>query len=176
NFESVHKRFPPAAQDRTGSVWTHSFPPPVARHSGISLVLPYFEHSATFAAIDYEWDWNDNTHSDNELHTKQDLRGILVCPSAPAGRERFHVTDYVPMNRVEIASKSPNLTYDPAGGSIKELIARGLVDGYGGAANHAPVWDGVLQVDSVAVDAGGAVTVIDRRKVRPAQVTDGLSQ
>ena len=176
NFESAQRRFPPASQDRGGNSWTRGTPPPLARHGGLSLLLPYFEQGATYAAIDYAWDWNDTAHSSNELHTKQNLGGILICPSAPPGRERYHVTDYVPMSRIEIASKSPNLTYDPAGGSIKELIARGLVDGHGGAGNHAPVWDGVLQVDSVAVDAGGAVTVIDRRKVRPAHVTDGLSQ
>ncbi len=175
NFESSQRRFPPAAQDRGGSPWTHNTPPPVSRHGGLSLLLPYFENSATFAAIDYAWDWNDTTHSENELHTKQDLAGILICPSAPGGRQRYHVTDYVPMNRVEIANKSPNLTYDPPGGSIKDLVARGLIESHGGAGNFDPVWDGILQVDSVVVNASGGVTVSDRRKVRAAQVTDGLS-
>jgi prepilin-type N-terminal cleavage/methylation domain-containing protein/prepilin-type processing-associated H-X9-DG protein len=176
NFESSQRRFPPAAQDRGGSPWTHNTPPPVSRHGGLSLLLPYFENSATYAAIDYAWDWNDTAHSANELHTKQDLAGILICPSAPGGRERYHVTDYVPMSRVEIANKSPNLTYDPAGGSIKELIAQGLVDSHGGAGNFDPVWDGILQVDTVVVNASGSVTTSDRRKVRAAQVTDGLSK
>lgn len=175
NFESSQRRFPPAAQDRGGSPWIHNTPPPVSRHGGLSLLLPHFENAATFAAIDYAWDWNDTSHSNNELHTKQDLAGILICPSAPGGRTRYHVTDYVPMSRVEIADKTPNLTYDPAGGAIKDLIARELVEGHGGAGNFDPVWDGILQVDSVVVNASGKVTTTDRRKVRAAQVTDGLS-
>jgi prepilin-type N-terminal cleavage/methylation domain-containing protein/prepilin-type processing-associated H-X9-DG protein len=175
NFEASRRHFPPAAQDRTGSAWTRNSPPPLSRHSGISLVLPYFENGVTYAAIDYAWDWNDNTHSQNETHTKQDLRGVLICPSAPGGRERYHVTDYVPMSRVEVANKSPNLTYDPPGGSIRDLITRGLVERRGGAGNYDSVWEGVLQVDSVVVNSSGAVTVSDRRRVRTGKVVDGLS-
>ncbi len=81
NFESARNQFPPAAQERDGSAWNGTTPPPMARHNGLSLLLPYYENGATFDRIDYDWDWNDNTHSDNETCTKQNLGGILLCPS-----------------------------------------------------------------------------------------------
>ncbi|MGI9427248.1 MAG: DUF1559 domain-containing protein, partial [Bythopirellula sp.] len=102
NFESTYRKFPPAAQSRTGSSWKQATPPPLARHNGISLLLPYFEQGSTYSKIDYDWDWNDDAHSSNETFSKQDLGGILICPSAPGGRERFHVTDYVPMSRIDL--------------------------------------------------------------------------
>lgn len=175
NYESAHRKFPPAAQERSGGTWTASVPPPLARHHALSLLLPYFEQGAAFAAIDYRWDWNDTSHSQNEIHAKQDLAGILICPSAPGGRERYHVTDYVPMNRVEIDNKAPNTNYDAPGGPVRDLIFRGLIDAQGGAGNWHPVWDGVLQIDSLAVDTSGQVTSVDRRKVTVGKVTDGLS-
>lgn len=175
NFESSHGKFPPAAQERTGRTWQQATPPPLSRHNGLSFMLPYFEQGNTYALIDYDWDWNDDTHTDNELHSKQNLASVLLCPSASAGREPHHVTDYMPMTRIEIANKSPNTTYDPAGGSIKQLVQRGLIDDFGGATNNEFWWDGVLQRSTVTVDEAGSVTSKDYRKVTPGKVLDGLS-
>ena len=174
-FESAQGKMPPAAQERTGSKWTASTPPPVARHNGLSLLLPYYEQGSTFAAIDYDWDWNDTRHSSNELHCKQNLGGILICPSAGGQRERFHVTDYVPMNRIDLdPSRSAPHPDDAPGGLVKHLVQNGLIDSYGGAADGDPIWDGILQIDQVKM-SGDRVSTADRRKVTTSQVLDGLS-
>ena len=175
NFESTNGKFPPAAQERTGSKWTGVTPPPLARHNGLSFLLPYFEQGATFSNIDYDWDWNDTAHSNNELHSKQNLGGILICPSAPGGRERFHVTDYVAMNRIDLdPSRSAPHPKDAPGGLVKDLVKQGLIDDYGGARDGDAIWDGVLQVDRVKM-SGSNVSASDRRKVTTSHVADGLS-
>ncbi|WP_442485274.1 DUF1559 family PulG-like putative transporter [Aeoliella sp. SH292] len=176
NYESAQRRFPPAAQDRTGNAWSSTTtPPPLARHNGLSFMLPYLEQGNTFSLIDYDWDWNNNNPTRNETNTKQDLAGVLICKSSPQGRERFHVTDYVPMNRIEmIPGKAPNTTYDPPGGSIGDLVRRGDIQSYGNAPNWAPVWDGILQVDQLMM-SGANVSTTDRRKVTTGKVVDGLS-
>lgn len=173
NYESARGHFPPAAQERTGDKWQGNTPPPLARHGCLSFLLPYFEQGNTFAAIDYDWDWNDTAHSDNETHTKQHLGGILICKSAPASRERFHITDYLPMTRVDLEQDPPN-EGDAPGGTIEQLVDRGLIDDYGGANDWDPVWDGILQIDRVHISSS-AISSDDRRKVRAAQVVDGLS-
>ncbi|TWT67002.1 hypothetical protein Pla123a_44310 [Posidoniimonas polymericola] len=180
NFESSFRKLPPAARDREGPKWTDTVkPPPLARHNGLSLILPYFEQGATFAGIDYQWDWDNTNPTGNETHTKQQLGGILICPSGSASRERFHITDYLVINRVEIASKSPNTKYDPPGGSIKKLITAGLVDSRGGAKNYDRRWDGAMQVDLYDQTPPNDMTaagVKPRRNVRLARVTDGTSK
>ncbi len=176
NFEATFRKFPPAAQSRTGRTWTQATPPPLSRHHGLSLLLPYFEQGNTYSQIDYDWDWNDNTHSNNETFSKQDLGGILICPSAPGGRERFDVTDYVPMNRIDLdPSRSEPHEKDAPGGLVKALVSQGLIDDYGGERDGAKVWDGILQIDRLRVDELGNVTLRNRRQVRAANVTDGLS-
>ena len=173
SYVAAHQQFPVAAQDRQGA-WNGSEPPPLARHGGISFLLPYFENGATFSQIDYRWDWNDSTHSDNETHTKQNLGGILLCPSTESGRAQFHVSDYAPMNRVDIDPAALHAR-DAPGGEIKDLITSGLIDDYGGAKDKAKVWDGMMQIDSLSV-SGGNITKVDRRRVVPASVKDGLSK
>lgn len=166
NFETVRCRFPPAAIDRDGTP-ASSVKPPVARHNGLSLMLPYFEEGSRFETIDFEWDWN---HPINVNHTKQNLGGILICPSAPGGREQHHVTDYVAATRIVIK---------PAGDyrSLKPLIDAGLVDAHGGTPDGSRHWDGILQVDKVVLDNSGKVDLkkTDRRRVVAAHVVDGLS-
>ncbi|MEM6655274.1 MAG: DUF1559 domain-containing protein [Planctomycetota bacterium] len=178
NFESAEGRLPPAAQDRTGSAWNQSFPPPLADHNGLSLLLPYYEQSATFDLIDYAWDWNEDDADKalNELYSEQNLGGIFICPSAQGGREAFHVTDYSAVVRVEIANNSPNTNLDAPGGSIDDLIDSGVVDGKGGAGNNDRIWDGALQIDRLTLGSNGSVTSSDRRRVTAAKVTDGLSK
>lgn len=176
NYESVNDRLPPAAQDRTGDAWNESFPPPLAEHNGLSLLLPYFEQGATFERIDYAWDWNEENTSraDNARFTEQNLGGIFLCPSAQGGREAFDVTDYEAIVRIEIANNSPNEQLDAPGGSIRDLINTGAVNGQGGAPNNDRLWDGALQIDRLRIE-DGAVASEDRRRVTTAKVSDGLS-
>ncbi len=166
-FETAQKRFPPAAHDRDGPV-PNAVKPPVARHNGISFLLPYFEEGNKFQEIDFDYDWN---HPRNVDHTKQNLAGILLCPSAPTGRQQHHVTDYVAGTRIVIKKTASNR-------SLKPLIDAGLVNGKGGAADCSPFWDGILQVDKTVL-ASGTLNIdplkSDRRVVRPSQVIDGLS-
>ncbi|MEM6328741.1 MAG: DUF1559 domain-containing protein [Planctomycetota bacterium] len=177
NYESARKRLPPAAQDRQPRWDSTAAAPPLSRHNGLSFLLPYFEQGATFDQIDYDWDWNNTNPTDNELYTKQDIAGILICPTSAPGRERHHVTDYVAMDRIEIANKSPNLTYDPPGGSIRGLVNAGVVDDYGGAGNYSTVWDGMLQIDQLYAEGQAPSGLLQpRRRVRIAKVTDGLSK
>jgi prepilin-type N-terminal cleavage/methylation domain-containing protein/prepilin-type processing-associated H-X9-DG protein len=166
NFESTQSRFPPAAVDRDGTP-PDAVKPPVARHNGISYVLPYFEQGTTFERIDFAWDWN---HPINVGHTKQNLGGILICPSAPTGRERHHVTDYIAATRIVVKQTA---SYR----SLKPLIDAGLVDGKGGAADNTPPWDGILQVNRIRLGTGWQIdhAKSDRRLVRAANATDGLS-
>lgn len=175
NYESAHGAFPPAAQERTGSAWKQSTPPPLSRHNGLSFMLPYFEQGNTYSLIDYDWDWNDDSHSDNETHSKQNLAGVLICPSAPVGRERFHVTDYVAMERIDLdPSRSAPHPKDAPGGLVKELIASGVIDDFGGEADGARIWGGVLQVQRVRM-SGTSVQWSKLHKITAAKVLDGLS-
>jgi prepilin-type N-terminal cleavage/methylation domain-containing protein/prepilin-type processing-associated H-X9-DG protein len=168
-FETQQKRFPPASQEREPDV-SDDIKPPLANHNGISFVLPYFEAGATFEAIDFDYDWD---HPRNEDRTKQNVSGILLCPSAPNAREHRHVTDYITAVRVAV-SGSP---------SLKPLILTGRIDSKGGTDDNQPAWDGILQRDRLVFDkkawAGGSLVIdpknSDRRRVRGSQVTDGLS-
>jgi len=158
NFETIQTRFPPAANERIGAV-ANGTKPPFARHNGISFLLPHFEEGTTANLIDYDWDWN---HPINEDHTKQNLGGILICPSAPGGRSHHHITDYV-------AAKTLNVTSS----GLKPLIDAGIIE----AKKRPRRWRGILQEDKVVLDQNKQIDPrrSDRRLVRPAHVKDGLS-
>jgi prepilin-type N-terminal cleavage/methylation domain-containing protein/prepilin-type processing-associated H-X9-DG protein len=166
NFETVHSRYPAASQDRTGDV-ADSRKPPLARHNGISFMLPHFEQGTTFEAIDFDFDWN---HPKNEPHTKQNLGGILLCPSAPGGRAEHHVTDYVAAIRV-----------NPTADGFEALLRRKLVDDKNPGrfrrneddAGWLKLWDGILQRDFLHLTKPDQT---DRRVVTAAKVKDGLSK
>jgi prepilin-type N-terminal cleavage/methylation domain-containing protein len=169
SFETVWRHYPPAAQFRTdsGGSLSNSVKPPLARHNGISLLLPHFEEGNKFDEIDFEWDWD---HPRNEDRTKQHLGGILICPTAPGAREHRHVTDYIAATRIVT---KPTASYR----SLKPLITAGLVDDKRGAADGARVWDGLLQLDQIKFHTPtGKIIERDRRQVRPAHVEDGLSK
>jgi prepilin-type N-terminal cleavage/methylation domain-containing protein len=161
NFESGRGFFAPAAQDRDGEPPV-GVKPPLATHNGISLLLPYFEQGNRFLLIDFEWDWDDSTRSRNELHTKQDLGGILICPSAPVIQKDRHATDYCAANRVNVAGAK----------SLAPLIAARLVDGKNGLPEGDRAWDNVLQYDYFNYTDPSKS---DRRRTRAAEVADGLS-
>jgi prepilin-type N-terminal cleavage/methylation domain-containing protein len=161
NFESARGYFAPAAQDRDGEPPT-GMKPLLATHNGLSLLLPYFEQGNRFQLIDFDWDWDDTTRSRNEQHTKQDLGGILICPSTPIVQINRHATDYCAANRVDAYGAK----------SLAPLIAAKLVDGKRGAPEADRSWDNMLQYDLLSL-TNPANT--DRRRTRAAEVTDGLS-
>jgi type II secretory pathway pseudopilin PulG len=162
NFESARRYFAPAAQDRDGAP-PGSAKPLLATHNGITLLLPFFEQGAKFRQIDFDWDWDDSVRSRNEANTKQDLGGILICPSAPIVQTERHATDYCAANRVDV---------DPARKSLGPLVAAGLLNGKNGLQPSDRAWDNMLQRDFLSL-ANPAQT--DRRRTKASEVTDGLS-
>ncbi|MCH2114252.1 MAG: DUF1559 domain-containing protein [Pirellulales bacterium] len=163
NFESRRNFFAPATQMRTGFPTTNSgVLPELARHNGLTLLLPYFEQGNTFQKIDLDWDWNENLMADNEGHTKQDLGGILICPSSAVVQQDRHATDYHAAIRVDVSGFP----------SLAPLIANGLLDGKNGTKDGDTAWDGMLQRDFLNVNNG---LLTNRRKVRAGHVLDGLS-
>ena len=160
-FESARRYFAPAAQDRTGDPPAGG-KPSLARHNGLSLLLPYFEQGATFSVIDFDWDWDDAANSDNEKATHQDLGGILICPSSPVENEGRDATDYEAANRIDVSGSK----------SLAPLISAGLIDGKNGTPDGDSAWDGILQVDFVHVEKPEKS---DRRRISPRHVTDGIS-
>ena len=163
NFEASRGYFAPAAQTRTGSPTTNSgVMPELARHNGLTMLLPYFEQGATFQRIDLDWDWNENSSVENETYTKQDLGGILICPSSPVLQLERHATDYTAASRVDVEGSK----------SLASLISSGQLDGKNGTPDGDSAWDGMLQIDFLNASDP---TRTDRRRVRTGQVTDGLS-
>jgi prepilin-type N-terminal cleavage/methylation domain-containing protein len=161
NFESARGYFAPAAQDRDGG-HPVGVKPPLATHNGITLLLPYFEQGHRFQLIDFDWDWDDTSRSRNEQNTKQDLGGILICPSAPIVQTNRHATDYCAANRVDISGAR----------SLAPLVASRLVDGKNGLPETDRAWDNMLQRDFLSLTAPATT---DRRRTRGGEVTDGLS-
>ncbi|HMP08527.1 MAG TPA: DUF1559 domain-containing protein [Lacipirellulaceae bacterium] len=161
-FESARGYFAPAAQDREGEPPV-GVKPPLATHNGLTLLLPFYEQAARLQLIDLSWDWDDMTRSRNEQATKQDLGGILVCPSAPVVQFNRHSTDYCAANRVDV---------DPGRRSLRPLVVAGLVDGKNGLSPTDRAWDNILQRDFLSLTNPART---DRRRTRAAEVTDGLA-
>lgn len=167
-FELAQKRFPPASQEGTPNL-PAGVKPPLPNHNGITFALPYFEAGTTFDAIDFDYDWDDPR---NEERTKQNVSGILLCPSAPNGRQTRHVTDYIAAVRIAVGTPP----------SLRPLILSGKIHDKG-VKDGKPHWDGVLQRDRLEFDKmawnDGRIVAdpmgTDRRLVRAAQVLDGLS-
>jgi prepilin-type N-terminal cleavage/methylation domain-containing protein len=170
NFESARGYFAPAAQHREDH--DGSFPagvkPPLATHNGITFLLPYFEQGNKFQQIDVEYDWDDTIRSRNEQATKQDLGGILICPSAPVVQDSRHSSDYCAVNRVAVYGAK----------SLAALVAAKLIDGKNGLPDNDRGWENFLQYDYLYYDAGAGridYAKSDRRRTSAAEVTDGLS-
>ncbi len=176
NFESTNGYFAPAAQSRSNDPADSSKPPPLARHNGITLLLPYFEQGNRFKTIDLQWDWkainayaSEPNTKQNEKNTFQDLGGILICPSTPVIQAERHATDYIAAVQVVITGY---------GKHIGPLISAGLVDGKNGIPNGDRAWDGMLQNDLLAYDKKTGLVDLektDRRRTKARHVQDGLS-
>jgi len=173
SFESLQGYFAPAAQDRTNNLLPPPnggppLPPPLARHNGITFLLPHFEQGNKFETINFNYDWNNTNPTDNEKKCKQDLGGILICPSSPVAHEGSNATDYVAANRVEVKG----------GKSLKALLDAGIVDDKNGAPADSRKWEGLLQEDFLALDKDtGRIDKekSDRRRTQAGHVLDGLS-
>ena len=163
HFESTQGYFAPAAQTRNGGpTQNDSTISKLARHNGITFLLPYFDQANQFDSIDLNYDWNNTNPTDNQLHSKQDLGGILICPSASNDRMGHHATDYITAVRVDVGSSK----------SLKPLILAGLLDGKNGAADGSRKWKGMLQKDHLDVLHPSKSI---RRRTQAGHVLDGLS-
>ncbi len=163
NFESSQGYFAPAAQSRvnpTGGLSTAQ-KPPLARHNGISFLLPYFEQGNRFREIDFDWDWNATSPYNNKEYTQQDIGGILICPSSPVYQPLRHATDYIAAIGVDIS-----------GSGLKALVDNGILDGKGGLDADDHAWRGMLQEDKLNMKYPDES---DRRRVESRRVLDGLS-
>ena len=161
NFESARGYFAPAAQKRTGGPSrTSSEVPKLSRHNGITMLLPHFEQGNRFRSIKLEYDWNHRS-SGNEKNCKQDLGGILICPSSPILQAERHATDYIAAIRVDIA-----------GTELEDLIKNKVLDDKSGIDEKHRKWQGMLQLDYLNINK----PIKTRRvRVKAAHVRDGLS-
>ncbi len=164
NHLAGKNHFPPASQFRVGESPSGDDPP---RHSFVTFLLPYFEQGSVHREFDMKWDWNDQSHSNNWDASHQHLGGILICPSAPAGREDKHVSDYNAATRIDPQTN----------GGLGSLISSGQISNRAKGTSSpnfgawSPAWDGVMQRYYANHNTG----VEDRRVVKRANVRDGLS-
>jgi len=160
-FETSNKYFAPAAQKRTGGPNQSSTQvPELARHNGITFLLPHFEQGNRFKTINLDYDWN-NLPSGNNENCKQDIDGILICPSSPVDRGDLHVTDYIAATRVDIGDTA-----------IKDLVSNRLIDDKEGVDEDHRKWQGMLQLDFLHATKPEKTR---RRRVQAGHVRDGLS-
>lgn len=168
-FLSSHNRFAPASQFRVGGSFSRHNPPDPARHSMITFLLPFFEQGNTFDRFEMRFDWNDTRYSHNNENARQHLGGILICPSAPEGREDKHVSDYNAANRVDPTGPVGELIRI---GSLRNRVPDSRGPSFG---NWHRRWDGVMQRDAMNHSPSCKNRCHDRRRVRAAHVVDGLS-
>lgn len=161
NFESTNSYFSPAGQKRTGGPGPTSRDiPELARHNGITFLLPHFEQGNRFESIKKEYDWN-NVPSGNEAACKQDLGGILICPSSPIVQADRHATDYIAATRVDVF-----------GTGLEDLVDNNLLNDKNGLKEDHWKWQGMLQLDFLHATEESKS---DRRRVKAGHVVDGLS-
>ena len=168
NHLAAKEAFPPASQFRSGGSFDRNHPPDPARHSIITFLLPFFEQGNVADQFDMRWDWNDTQYSQNNVVSRQHLGGILICPSAPGGREDKHVSDYNAATRID-----PTVS-DGLGVLIVQGLIRNRAKGTQSPdfGNGRREWDGVMQRYYVKHTPK---KVEDRRVVRRAHVRDGMS-
>lgn len=171
HFVTANGRFPAAATEcDTGDC--NSNPPALARHSLFAFILPHYEQGNVFRSLDFRQHWNDTTNSSNEDFSKQNLGGVLLCPSAPGGREDKHVTDFAPAHRIDPTTSDGIGALISASGPITPRVAGSSAPNWGNTGSPEvwrPEWFGVLPVDTLSSNPAR------RRTVTPAHVRDGLS-
>jgi len=130
------------------------FPPCSVRnpkdHGWVPFILPYIEQETLFEKYNFKQNWK---HSSNRNIVKVRLE-VLLCPSAPGGKERM---DKVGGRPVAVSD------YSPPSGIAGGLISQGFVDPrpvtrgtmVNGKGTHmAKVRDGAANTLIVAEDAG----------------------
>jgi prepilin-type N-terminal cleavage/methylation domain-containing protein/prepilin-type processing-associated H-X9-DG protein len=137
NHVATLLHFPPAT----------SYHPP--RHNVVNYLLPYVEEGKIYDKLNLLENWN----SDGNRPFTEVTLPLLLCPSAPSGRQ--WVSDYAACTRI-----------DKSG--IRPLIDAGLINSRG-ATDHVK-WEGVLQ-HRLRVVEGELIAYT----IRPAHVRDGLS-
>jgi prepilin-type N-terminal cleavage/methylation domain-containing protein/prepilin-type processing-associated H-X9-DG protein len=130
--------FPPAT----------SYHPP--RHNVICFILPHLEQANVYDRLDLDENWDSER---NLPHTQVTLP-LLICPSAPGGRQ--FVSDYAACTRIARDD------------GYRSLVEAGRVASRGGEGNRK--WEGVLQHRWRVVD-GERIAY----RITPAHVRDGLS-
>lgn len=168
---SAKDAFPPASQFRTGGSFSRTLPPDPARHSMITFILPYLEQGNVYDRFDLRYDWNDKRFSRNDENARQNLGGVLLCPSAPGGRQEKHVSDYTAAIRVD-PTVSRGVGALIRSGAVQNRAVGTTSPEYGA---WRPEWDGVMQRYSVNHSSNCKHRCEDRRAVRQAHVKDGLS-
>lgn len=171
HFTSANDAFP-AATECSAATPCNQSPPPLARHSLFTYILPYFEQGNIFTALDLTQHWNNVTvnpstgFSNNDL-TRQHIGGVLLCPSAPGSRENDHVSDFAPGYRID----------SRVTGGIGSLISNGFVKSRVAGSTSGSDWGnwGREWYGVIALDTYDSVPPTQRRTVRPAHVRDGLS-
>lgn len=162
SFESATGYFAPAAQQRDGGPAKNDpTRPPLSRHNGITMLLPHFEQGNRFKSIDLEYDWNNTNPTDNESNCKQDIGGILICPSSPVYQPERHATDYIGATRVDIGNTG-----------LEDLINSGVLDDKGARDENDRKWQGMLPIDFLDMKVPEDTV---RRRVQAGHVLDGLS-
>jgi prepilin-type processing-associated H-X9-DG protein len=123
------------------------------------------EQSNVYDKLNLEEDWNSPA---NKPHTQVNLP-IVVCPSAPRGRD--YVTDYLAVTHIHKNSYTPNP--DTFGNKIfKELVDSGKVVDRGAQnpSSGSSKWEGVLQ-SRLRVEG----MVLKEYQITRAHVRDGVS-
>jgi hypothetical protein len=161
-FVAAREVFPPAATWRIGEP-RNGLPVP-ARHGVFSFLLPFVEQATLSERIDWNRDWDDPV---NRPWTRQELGGVLLCPAAPGGREGKHAVDYSTAIAVD-PSERTGIGRLLRAGTVRNRSSRGSPSWGVGER----VWDGLLQLDEVDY----VRRTRHRRRVRPADVRDGLSR
>ncbi|MFM7109035.1 MAG: DUF1559 domain-containing protein [Planctomycetaceae bacterium] len=174
HFVSANGTFPPAATDCDGGSVPdcNANPPALARHSLFAFILPYYEQGNVFKSLDFAQHWNDTSNSNNESFSKQNLGGVLLCPSAPGGREDKHVTDFAPAHRIDPTTSTGIGSLISASGPVTPRVAGSTAPNWGNTGSPEiwrPEWFGVLPLDTLSSNPAR------RRRVAPAHVLDGLS-
>jgi len=166
HFVTANGFFPPAATNCMDPSVCNSNPPALAQHSLFAFILPHYEQGNVFKSLDFRQHWDDTANSNNESFSKQNLGGVLLCPSAPGGRENKHVTDFAPAHRIDPTTSTGIGGLISASGPIKPRVSGSSAPDWGNWGNE---WYGVLAVDTIDSPTSR------RRTVRPAHVRDGLS-
>ena len=173
NYHSQLQVYPPAGtSDR------------LARFSMYAYLLPYMEETPAFDQIDFERDWNVSNQTE-DFFNRMYLSRALVCPAAPAVRNRYRagewvesidaeqstLVDYVPIHSIHLDSDAgTGVFHGVRVDKLRTLVRdRRITDSEAGSRGaFAPGnsrWWGILR----------EYRRVDEASINSAHVKDGLS-